>query len=233
MKLRLSNLKTHKENRTKDKRSIQKKFIVQMEKYNVATYYLDFECESIQAFVDKYASTQQTPTQNAIALYYAVRDGFWYNPYEVVLAPKKLKASYLLTKPSGYCVEKALLLAASARAIGIPSRLGFGDVKNHIGTEKLQEFLQSDVMVFHGYTELFLEGKWVKCTPAFNKELCEKLGVAPLEFDGKTDSVFQQFTNDGSTFMEYVNDRGMFHDFPYDEFKFTLEEYYPHFFKGN
>ena len=28
----------------------------------------------------------------------------------------------------------------------------------------------TDLFVYHGYAELFLDGKWVKATPAFNVE---------------------------------------------------------------
>jgi hypothetical protein len=85
------------------------------------------------------------------------------------------------------------------------------------------------VFVFHGYTELFLEGKWVKATPAFNKSLCEFIGVHPLEFNGREDSIFQEY-DDGVHFMEYIHFHGTFSDIPLDYFIATLRKHYPHLF---
>jgi len=128
-------------------------------------------------------------------------------------------------------VEKSLLLAAVGRVHGIPSRLGFSIVKNHISTEKFTERLKSDKFVFHGYNEFWVDGKWVKCTPAFNAALCEKFGVKPLDFDGENDSIFQQFTNDGAKYMEYLHEYGQFADFPYELFVSELKLHYPHLFE--
>lgn len=170
-------------------------------------------------------------TEKAIKLYYAIRDGFNYNPYDVDLSSEAMKASSLLRRNYGYCVEKACLLAACARVVGIPSRLGFAKVKNHIGTEKLEKMLKTDILVFHGYTELFLNDTWVKATPAFNKTLCKKLNVDPLEFDGTTDSIFQPCNREGNKFMEYLHDYGNFPDVPRDLFISELKVNYPHIFE--
>ncbi len=124
------------------------------------------------------------------------------------------------------------MLAACARVVGIPSRLGFANVRNHIGTSKLEEFLKTDLLVFHGYCELHLEGKWVKATPAFNRQLCRRLGVPPLEFDGQSDSIFQQYTPDGDCFMEYLHDYGQFADVPRELFIHELKKYYAHIFEN-
>ena len=66
-------------------------------------------------------------------------------------------------------------------------------MKKHLATEKPKAFLYTDVMVFHGSTEVFLQGKWLKITPAFNKELCYKLQAEPLVFNGREEAIFQQF----------------------------------------
>lgn len=201
-----------------------------MRTYLAPTYFIDSDHPKVIEFSETHSAGLENPVEIAVALYYAVRDGFRYNPYEVVLREEAMKASYLLTKTSGYCTEKAILLAASLRHKGIPARLGFSDVRNHIGTEKLQEHLKTDVLVFHGYTDIWLEGKWVKATPAFNASLCEKLGVAPLEFNGKEDSVFQEFNNDSNLFMEYLHNHGTFDDMPFDRFVEILKLNYPHIF---
>lgn len=172
--------------------------------------------------VVRYALDQSgdgSAVDRAIRLYYAIRDGFRYNPWRVKLEPAAFKASTLLLRDraeGGHCIDKANLLAASARVIGIPSRLHFANVRNHIGIEDLERILGTDLLVFHGYAELHLSGHWVAATPAFNKELCDHLGVDPLEFDGKTSSIFQQFDRAGGKFMEYVHDHGAYADIPFD-----------------
>lgn len=196
--------------------------------------FINSDSAEVKSFAQKIIGNSITGIEKAVKLYYAVRDKFNYNPYDVDLSSEAMKASSLLRRNSGYCIEKACLLAACARAAGIPSRLAFANVRNHIGTEKLEKVLKTDVLVFHGYTELFIEGKWVKATPAFNKTLCDKLHVEPLEFDGMTDSIFQEYNKQGGKFMEYLHDYGNFPDIPRELFIAELKKNYPHLFeKGN
>jgi len=192
--------------------------------------YMDSDNADVVAYAHKVVGDEKDPVQQAVKLYYAVRDDFPYNPYDVDLSETGLKASSLLKRGHGYCVEKANLLAASAKALGIPVRLGFADVRNHINSTKLMALLRSDILAFHGYTELFLDGKWVKATPAFNKTLCEKLQVKPLEFNGHEDSVFQENDGPEGRFMDYVFDHGTFADVPREYFIETLRKHYPHLF---
>ncbi len=138
-----------------------------------------------------------------------------------------MKASALLQRDYGYCIEKAALLAAAARVCGIPSRLGFANVRNHIATGKLEALLETNILVFHGYVELWLNKRWIKLTPAFNKSLCEYLGVAPIEFNGSDDALFQQYTADSQKFMEYLYDYGTFPDIPREMFIAELLKHYP------
>jgi transglutaminase-like putative cysteine protease len=202
--------------------------LICLENYLAPTYFLDSDHPAVVSFVRQQTERAVTPTEKAVALFYAVRDGFRYDPYDIVLRRGALKASFLLTKTHGYCIEKAVLLAAAARCAGIPSRLGFVDVRNHIATEKLQAHLGTDVLAFHGYAELFLEGRWVQATPAFNLGLCQRLGVASLEFDGKNDAVFQEFDAQQGVFMEYLTEHGTFDDMPYEQFVRVLGRHYPH-----
>lgn len=193
--------------------------------------YINSDSPEVIQFTQKIIGGTTDPVERAVKIYYAVRDGFNYNPYDLDLSSEALKASSLLKRNYGYCVEKACLLAACARVAGIPSRLGFAKVRNHIATEKLEEILKTNVLVFHGFTELFLEGKWVKATPAFNKSLCEKLKVESLEFDGTKDSIFQSYNKEGGQFMEYLHDYGTFDDVPYELFISELKKHYPHLFE--
>lgn len=194
-------------------------------------HFVDSDHKMVIDYTKTNSCNKRDKKGKAVQLYYAIRDGFEYDPYKVDLREESMKASSLLKRDYGYCIEKASLLAACCRVIGIPSRLGFANVRNHIGTKKLELSLKTNVLIFHGYTELHIHGKWVKATPAFNLELCELLNVAPLEFDGINDSVFQQYNNHGTLFMEYLHDHGHFADIPRELFISALQENYPHLFE--
>lgn len=168
-----------------------------------------------------------TDRERAVALYLAVRDQIRYDPYRIDLSPQGMKASTALAQGHGWCVPKATLLAAVARAAGIPARLGFADVRNHLSTERLRQTMKTDVFVWHGYTSLWIDGAWRKATPAFNLSLCEKFGLLPLEFDGVNDSLYHPYDMTGQRHMEYVNERGQFDDLPLDAIRASFAEVYP------
>lgn len=201
-----------------------------MNEYLQPTEFLDFNNQPVKDFAEKHTIDANSDTEKAVKLYYAVRDGFQYNPYLLDLRREGLTASNLLTRNRGYCVEKAVLLAACVRAVGVPSRLSFYIVRNHIATDKLEKALKKNYLVFHGAAEVLLNGNWLKTTPAFNKSLCKYLGVEPLEFDGTKDSIFQEFDHKGNVFMSYLHEYGAFADLPYNLYLEELRKHYPHIF---
>lgn len=190
------------------------------------TYFLDCDHPEVRAYAQRAAAGATTPLERAVKVFYAVRDGIRYDPYQVLRERAQYRASALTTASRAFCIPKAILVAAACRALGIPSRLGFADVRNHLSSEKLIAHLGTDLFVFHGYADLYLEGRWVKATPAFNIELCEKFGVAPLDFDGRSDALFHEYETDGRRHMEYVNDRGLYDDFPFDGMIAAFVEHY-------
>lgn len=204
-----------------------------MNEYLRPTAFIDSDSPEVIAYAHAKANAGMTDREKVVALYYAVRDDIRYDPYHIILDPSAISASKTLERLSGYCIEKSLLLAACGRVWGIPSRLGFSIVQNHLSTEKFVKMLRSDKFVFHGYNEFLLDGHWVKCTPAFNKILCEKFGTTPLEFDGVHDSIFQEFSPDGQQYMKYLHEYGQFDDLPYDLFISELKVHYPHLFDGS
>ena len=193
--------------------------------------YADSTHPDIITFSNQVLEGVSDPVARAVNLYYAIRDGFRYSPYYVEMVPEAFRASRFLHRDRGHCIDKANLMVACARAAGIPARLRFAKVRNHLGTEKLEALLKTDVLVFHGMAELYLEGRWVKCTPAFNQELCQKLNVAPLEFNGLEDSIFQAYDREGADFMEYLHDYGYFAEMPYEYFISEMQVHYPHLFQ--
>ena len=184
--------------------------------YLTPTSIIDSDHRTIIAYARETIGGSKDPIEQAVKIYYAVRDGIWYSPYYPFYLPEHYRASNVLKSGRGYCVCKASLLCALGRACGIPSRIGFADVRNHLATKQLIEFLGTDLFVYHGFVEFYLKGKWVKVTPAFNVELCERHGVAPLEFNGLEDSIFQPYSLEKKQFMEYVTDYGTYADIPVD-----------------
>ena len=196
-----------------------------------ATPCIDSDHPAVTAFAHQHAQGA-TDRERAVALYLAVRDRLRYDPYRIDLSAHGMTASTALAQGFGWCVPKAVVLAAVARAAGIPARLGFADVRNHLSTARLRETMKTDVFAWHGYTELWLDGAWRKATPAFNIELCEKFGLLPLEFNGVDDSLYHPFDRAGQRHMEYVNERGSFDDLPLPQIAATFAQIYPQWSLG-
>jgi len=194
--------------------------------YLVPTYFLDSDHPEVIAYAERAVGDATADVERAVRLFYVIRDGILYDPYSFSLERDAYRASAVLRQTRAFCVPKAILLAAGARSLGIPARLGFADVKNHLSSEKLRAQMRTDLFVFHGYAELYLEGAWVKATPAFNLALCERFGTVPLEFDGRSDALLQPYDQSGRRHMEYVHDRGTYADFPFEEMMRAFLETY-------
>ncbi len=185
-------------------------------RYITPTAIIDSDHRSVRDFAREVVGSRRDPVEVAVALYLAVRDGIRYDPYSPFNLPDHYRASFVLQRGRSFCVPKASLLCALGRACGIPSRIGLATVRNHLATKQLIDFLGTDLFVSHGFVEFYLEGKWVKATPAFNRELCLRHHVFPLEFNGREDSLFQPYNLKNHRFMEYVTIEGIFADIPVD-----------------
>ncbi len=190
------------------------------------TRLIDSDHPAVVAFAREVARGD-TDRERAVALYYAVRDSFRYDPYRVDLSIEGMRASTVVTSGFGWCNPKAALLAAAARAVGLPARLGYADVRNHLSTERMRQTMQTDLFCWHGYTELWIDGAWRKATPAFNLTLCDKFGLLPLDFNGHDDSIYHPFDKAGNRHMEYVHQRGSFDDMPLQQIVADFERLYP------
>lgn len=201
-----------------------------MENYLTKTHFFDFESDEIQSILAEFNTDELSVIEKAKGIYLKIRDGWRYNPYLISFNPDKYQASYIAKMDEGHCVDKAILLAACLRGLNIPSRLRLAKVTNHIAVERLKERFGTNVLTPHGMVEVLLKDKWVKATPAFNKELCELANVEPLAFDGENDSMFQEYNGDGRQFMEYLEDYGHFDDVPLDFMKDNMMAHYPEVF---
>jgi transglutaminase-like putative cysteine protease len=200
-----------------------------MQNYLEETKYLNFNHPQFEVFFNKFQPTENK-IENAIKLYEYVRDSFLYDPYHLNLRDEALQASAIILKKRAWCVEKAIVLTACFRKAGIPARLGFAIVKNHIGVEKLTHYLRRPEIVFHGFVDVFLEGNWSKCTPAFDTRICNFNKVEVLRWDGETDSLFQEYLHE-QKYMTYIHQYGVFDDVPVELMHDEMRKYYPHLFE--
>lgn len=191
------------------------------------TAMVDSDAPAVCAFAHQHSAGHDTPLAQAVALYYAVRDGIRYDAYGLDLSVDGLRASATLATGRAWCVPKAVLLAAACRALGIPAALGYADVRNHLSTARMREHMKTDVFYWHGYTAILLEGRWVKATPAFNVELCDKFRIRALEFDGREDSIYHPLDLDGRQHMQYLAYRGEFADVPLAAMVADFRLHYP------
>lgn len=200
---------------------------IDMSQFLTPGRFVDSDAAAVITYAKEHSADARDPRDAALRLYGAIRDGIIYDPYVDLTDPVNYRASGVLAAGRAFCIGKSCLLAACARVVGIPARPGFADVRNHLTSPRFYEKAKTDEFIWHSYTELFLNGRWVKATPAFDRALCDRLGLKTLEFDGETDSLLQPFDRSGRQHMEYLNDRGAFADVPFDTIKADFLKYYP------
>lgn len=205
---------------------------IEVHKYLKPGYYVNSDHPSVISFAREHARGF-SDMDAAKSLFIAVRDGFRYDPYDIVFKPELFRASTRIDIDHGFCVHKATVLTAVLRSSGIPARLMFADVRNHLNSKKLSEAMGTDVFYYHGITEVYLDGRWLKTTPAFDKKLCHKLFLNPLEFDGRRDCVFHPYDRLGNRYMEYIRFHGSYFDLPYELIRDENIRRYPKAFCSN
>lgn len=184
-----------------------------MENYLRPTPVIDCDHPSIREKSEDLTGGQDDITEKAKSLFYFVRDEIRYNFYPSSSPPEELfRASNTLSVGESFCIPKAILLVALARAAGIPAALGFADIRNHLLPEKVVELLGTNVIRLHGYAVLYLEGKWVKATPAFDLSMCDENRFVPVVFDGKSDAMLTSHDRDGRLHIEYLKVLGHYYD---------------------
>lgn len=193
------------------------------------TEFLDADSPVVRDFVDRALDGHDCPdpVSKAVRIYYAVRDRIHYEVYGADLTREGLRASSIIEAGTGFCVHKSIVYAAAVRAVGVPSRLVYGDVRNHLSSPRLREIVGGDVFCFHSLNSVYLEGRWVKATPVFTKLLCKLYGIHPLEFDGRSDSLHHPYDKQGRQHMEFLRMRGEYDDFPYETVVGGIEAAHP------
>jgi len=186
------------------------------EKYLKATPIIDCDHSTIKEKADELTKSQKEVKEKARSLFYFVRDEIKYNPYMPRYLPEHFRAGDTLLRKDGFCVQKAVLLVALSRAVGIPARIGFAVIRNHLLPEKMAKMIHGNTLPDHGYAELYLKDRWIKATPVFDLEMCQKNRIVPVEFDGENDAKFHSHNQDGQLHIEYVLNRGPYEDVPLD-----------------
>ena len=204
-----------------------------MSQFLAAGDFVDSGAPPVIAFTKSTVEGAANAGTAVLRLYSTIRDSIVYDPYLSLSDPANYRASDVLALGRGFCIGKAALLAASARVIGVPARVGYADVRNHLTSPRFYEMAKTDTFIWHSYTELYLSGRWVKATPAFDRALCDRIGIKPLQFDGAADSLFQQFDQAGRRHMEYLKDRGTFADVPFDTLSADFLKAYPSLMSGH
>jgi len=197
-----------------------------LNKFLKPTKFLDFDKSRVRDKAHKIVQNNKNEKEKAIELFYWVRDKIRYNQFGFYMIPANFKASVTLRRKNGFCVSKAVLLSAMARAVGIPSKIHLADIINHKIPQKIIDWMKTDVFLFHGYSELYLNNKWVKATPVFDKRTSQKGGYPLVEFDGEHDALLASYDKDGNRFVEYINDRGTYADLPYEEIEVVFNREY-------
>lgn len=198
------------------------------------TYFIDSDHPDVIASAGHWTGRARRDVSKAVRLFYAVRDHIAYDFMDALeLGRPRFKASAVLNRDFAFCIPKAVLLTAACRAVGVPCRLRFADVRNHLSTERIRRLMASDVFLFHGLVEMHLAGRWVKATPAFDRAFSERHGVRPIEFDGKHDAIFHEFDVKKRKHLEYVKDHGPFADLPYGRIVRAFRTNHPRMYGGS
>jgi len=182
--------------------------------YLKPTYYIDYDLPSVLLVSKKIVASH--PHEKARAIFNFVRDRIPYTPYSHFYLPEHYPASRTLERGEGFCVQKAVLLAALARANSIPARLVFADIRNYLIPSKLWNMMRTNVFAFHGYNELYIDNRWIKVTPTFDIDMCKRLNLKPVEFDGHNPAIFHSHDLNGRLHIEYIKDHGHFADLPFE-----------------
>lgn len=194
---------------------------------------LDYESDEVRRFVAEAVPDQGvSDREKAVALYYAVRDGVFYEVYGADLSREGLRASAVVAAKTGFCLHKSILYAAATRAVGIPSRVLAGEVRNHLASDKLKKLVGGEVFL-HWLNEIELDGRWLKVTPVFNKMLCKLYGIAPLDFDGTAEAVYHPFDEHGRQHMEFIGPVASFDEVEHPTVVALMRQRHPGMFEGD
>jgi len=186
-----------------------------MDEYLKTTTVIDHDNETIRLKARELTGDCADCVEKAQGLFYFVRDQIKYNLVSANDTPDDFRASRVFDRKEGNCIQKSILLSALSRSVGIPTRLRFANFINHRMPDHVVNIMGTNLAVFHGYTDLYIERRWVMATSAFDLETCRDHRLVPVEFDGRQDAKFHSHDLDGNLFAEYVREYGHYEDLPF------------------
>jgi hypothetical protein len=89
------------------------------------------------------------------------------------------------------------------------------------------EVMKTNLFSCHGYGKLYIGGKWVKATLAFDLVTFQEKRIRPVEFDAEHDAIFHAHNLDGELHIEYVRESGCFYGVPVDVILDNWGQVYP------
>ena len=152
--------------------------------YLKASAMVDINNRRIKRLATRAASKNAPPIENADGLRKFVTDYINDKSLGVGFAT----ATEVAKNRRGDCTEHGVLLAALARAVGIPARgvSGLIEIPAHFGVKGLQ-------FGYHMWTQVYINGKWVDLDAAMRQTDCAPTHIAisllPLNDEGIIDSV--------------------------------------------
>ncbi|KUG03013.1 transglutaminase-like domain [hydrocarbon metagenome] len=176
---------------------------------------IDCEHPLIVRMVEELIRGCSGDSEKAVRLFYYVRDKCHYNMYDLSDDPDEYRSSRILGKGQGWCMPKAILLTSLCRAARIPSRLILTSIRNHKSPPEAVEMMGTNIFFPHVYNHIYLNRSWVKAAPTFDYDICERIGVAAVEFDGINDAILPRQDLAGGLYIEYLEEYGVFADVPW------------------
>lgn len=196
-----------------------------MKEFLRSTEIIDSDSPIIKEKTEIITKNAVNTVDRAVKLFYNVRDSIKYKVFSDWPEYGDFRASNAANLKSSFCIPKSVLLVAMSRAAEIPARLHFANIRNHLLPPDLIKVIGTDLMVYHGYAELYINGKWVKATPSFDLNLCKRHNFIPVDFNGLDDAILHQYDKKGRKHVEYVEDRGFCADFTRDLYKKIKREW--------
>lgn len=177
------------------------------------------QCEPREVFelARRVAKGSANDVEAARRLFEFVRDTVRYSVRVPFDSLEHYLALNTLARGRGYCVQKAALLCALARAVGIPARLGFADIENNLLPEGLYEITGGKILTYHSFVEWYVGGAWYKATPSFDKAISAEQGWRLVEFVAGQDLLLPATDLAGRPHISYLRYRGWRLGVPMDE----------------
>lgn len=192
-----------------------------MQVYLQASPSIDCDHPAIIELSERLTRDCNNDSEKAVRLFYYVRDKCHYNMYATTSERAAYRSSSILNSGQGWCLQKAILLASLGRAAAIPSRLILVSIRNHKSPPEAVKLMGSNVFFPHAYNQFYLDGMWVKAAATFDREICERIQVPVVEFDGQHDAVLPSQDLKGQPYIDYLEEFGYYAELPW---KMILEK---------